>query len=73
MESLSQNGIVWRFKERNKKVRNLHPIPVIACGPGTGKSNEIETLLKRNINDSKNEGIQKYGRHQHHLWKWIPC
>ncbi|CAH1768543.1 4866_t:CDS:2, partial [Entrophospora sp. SA101] len=31
------DGIVARFKNRNKRDKSLHPIPILAGGPGVGK------------------------------------
>jgi hypothetical protein len=47
--SSSRNGICERFTRRNESDRNVHPIPLLANGPGTGKSRflqEIPTLLR---------------------------
>ncbi|GBB92697.1 hypothetical protein RclHR1_20430004 [Rhizophagus clarus] len=58
----SRNGIVGRFKDRNKSDKSLHPIPVLAGGPGTGKSrflDEIEGLLRRSADDSGKEDIRR--------------
>ncbi|RHZ82216.1 hypothetical protein Glove_110g19 [Diversispora epigaea] len=58
---LGRNGIVERFKHRNERDKENHPIPVVACGPGTGKSrflDEIEELLMRKVDDSDNEDIR---------------
>ncbi|GES92452.1 hypothetical protein GLOIN_2v583658 [Rhizophagus clarus] len=65
---LNRNGIVERFKYHGDREKEHHPIPVVACGPGTGKSrflDEVEELLKRNVDDlddpnnKDNEDIQK--------------
>ncbi|CAG8646839.1 8654_t:CDS:2, partial [Funneliformis mosseae] len=48
----SRNGICERFTKRNETDRNHHPIPLLANGPGTGKSRflqEIPTLLREQI------------------------
>ncbi|CAG8437484.1 16972_t:CDS:2 [Funneliformis caledonium] len=43
------HGILNRFKnfcsDRPKQDRNLHPIPFLACGPGTGKSRFLQELV----------------------------
>ncbi|CAG8727328.1 14750_t:CDS:2, partial [Funneliformis mosseae] len=43
------NGILNRLKnfrsDRPKHDRNLHPIPFLACGPGTGKSRFLQELV----------------------------
>ena len=51
-----------RFGVRNKSDKNLHPIPVVAGGPGTGKSrflDEVEQLLSRCANESGNYEIRE--------------
>ncbi|CAG8815472.1 37851_t:CDS:2, partial [Gigaspora margarita] len=56
-----RNGIVGRFKSRNQKDKSLHPIPVLAGGPGTGKSrflDEIERLIKQYAHGSDDEEIR---------------
>ena len=48
-----QFGVLDRFQKfcNNQTDRNVHPIPVLACGPGTGKSRFLQEvgnmLLKR--------------------------
>ncbi|CAG8574422.1 7739_t:CDS:2 [Funneliformis caledonium] len=57
-----RNGIVSRFGVRNESDKNLHPIPVVAGGPGTGKSrflDEVEQLLSQCANESGNYEIRE--------------
>ncbi|CAB4388867.1 unnamed protein product [Rhizophagus irregularis] len=47
--SKGRNGICKRFEKRKSKDRNLHPIPLLANGPDTGRSRllqELPTLLR---------------------------
>ena len=55
------SGIVTRFKNRNLSDKGLHPIPILAGGPGTGKSrflDEIEGILNQCVMDSDNKEIR---------------
>ncbi|RIA92650.1 hypothetical protein C1645_804498 [Glomus cerebriforme] len=59
---LNNNGILKRFEHfRNQKSdRNLHPIPFLCCGPGTGKSRflqEIHGMLLKQAQSSENQEI----------------
>ncbi|CAJ0769568.1 6466_t:CDS:2, partial [Entrophospora sp. SA101] len=40
------DGIVARFKNRNKRDKSLHPIPILAGGPGVGKSRFLDENLE---------------------------
>ncbi|PKC10159.1 hypothetical protein RhiirA5_414692 [Rhizophagus irregularis] len=54
----SRNGICERFTKRNETDRNIHPIPILANGPGTGKSRflqEIPTLLREQAEKYTND------------------
>ncbi|CAB5185792.1 unnamed protein product [Rhizophagus irregularis] len=47
--SKGRNGICKIFEKRKSRDSNLHPIPILANGPGTGKSRllqELPTLLR---------------------------
>ncbi|CAB4478908.1 hypothetical protein RhiirA1_453391 [Rhizophagus irregularis] len=47
-----------RFENRKKKVRNIHPISLLANGPGTRKSRflqEIPTLLREHAENYTND------------------
>src|SRR4051812_39644266 len=56
------NGILNRFKnfcsDRPKKDRNFHPIPFLACGPGTGKSRFLQELVNIIRDKALNSGDQ---------------
>ncbi|GES83741.1 P-loop containing nucleoside triphosphate hydrolase protein [Rhizophagus clarus] len=57
----NRNGIVDRFLVRRSKDKSNHPLPVLAAGPGTGKSrflDEVERLLTLKANNSDNEDIR---------------
>ncbi|RHZ46574.1 hypothetical protein Glove_613g4 [Diversispora epigaea] len=45
--TLNKNGVKKRYYAylNNRKDRNLHPIPFIAAGPGTGKTRVLEETL----------------------------
>ncbi|EXX73106.1 uncharacterized protein OCT59_027996 [Rhizophagus irregularis] len=54
----SRDGMCQRFENRKKIDRNIHPIPLLANGPGTGKSRflqEIPTLLRENAENYMND------------------
>ncbi|RIA80837.1 hypothetical protein C1645_744971 [Glomus cerebriforme] len=53
-----RNGICERFTKRDETDRNSHPIPLLANGPGTGKSRflqEIPILLREQIENCTRE------------------
>ncbi|PKK58976.1 hypothetical protein RhiirC2_795491 [Rhizophagus irregularis] len=53
--------IAARFKNRNVSDKGLHPIPVLAGGPGVGKSrflDEVERLLVQYANESDDDEIR---------------
>ncbi|CAB5211532.1 unnamed protein product [Rhizophagus irregularis] len=55
------DGIAARFKNRNVSDKGLHPIPVLAGGPGVGKSrflDEVERLLVQYANESDDDEIR---------------
>ncbi|CAG8678714.1 15452_t:CDS:2 [Funneliformis mosseae] len=56
------NGILNRFKnfrsDHPKQDRNLHPIPFLACGPGTGKSQFLQELVNIIRDKALNSGDQ---------------
>ncbi|CAG8603982.1 8883_t:CDS:10, partial [Paraglomus occultum] len=59
--NLTRNGVQSRFKYRNEADKKLHSIPVLAGGPGTGKSrflDEIEELLRQRANSSSDDEIK---------------
>ncbi|KAF9915519.1 hypothetical protein BX616_005998 [Lobosporangium transversale] len=39
-----RKGVFGRFKNRSNDDKSLHPIPFLACGPGTGKSRFLQFL-----------------------------
>ncbi|CAB5386474.1 unnamed protein product [Rhizophagus irregularis] len=59
------SGILNRFKNfknlspsHPKQDRNFHPIPFLACGPGTGKSRFLQELVNIICNKASNSGDQ---------------
>ncbi|GES83531.1 hypothetical protein GLOIN_2v1815824 [Rhizophagus clarus] len=61
-KSVVRDGIAKRFKFRKEEDRNFYCIPVLASGPGTGKSrflDEVEKLIMSKINKSNDESICK--------------
>ncbi|RGB30102.1 hypothetical protein C1646_745034 [Rhizophagus diaphanus] len=46
-KKLGRNGIVERFKHRNERDKENHPIPVVACG--TGKSRFLNEIAVNSI------------------------
>ncbi|CAG8500202.1 16689_t:CDS:2 [Funneliformis caledonium] len=54
------SGIATRFKNRDRNDKGLHPIPVLAGGPGVGKSrflDEVEELIKKKAEESHNNAF----------------
>ncbi|CAB5336414.1 unnamed protein product [Rhizophagus irregularis] len=54
----SRDGMCQRFENHKKIDRNIHPIPLLANGPGTGKSRslqEIPTLLREHAENYTND------------------
>ncbi|KAF9898581.1 hypothetical protein BX616_003852, partial [Lobosporangium transversale] len=55
------NGIFERFKNRNNRNKGLHPIPLLACEPGTGKSRflrEIGGMLREKVSSCSDQSIR---------------
>ncbi|RUS14283.1 hypothetical protein BC937DRAFT_94056 [Endogone sp. FLAS-F59071] len=53
-----RNGVLDRFRLRNIGDRNNHPIALLACGPGTGKSRflqEVGGMLREQANSCDND------------------
>ena len=62
------NGVIKRLQSRKQGDKTNHPIPVLAGGPGIGKSrflDEVEVLLKQYIEKHSNIIICNAGKNIH--------
>ena len=60
MDGNGLDGIVARFKNRYVNDKSFHPIPVLAGGPGVGKSrflDEVGELIKKKAEESHNNAF----------------
>ncbi|KAF9197305.1 hypothetical protein BGZ49_002313 [Haplosporangium sp. Z 27] len=56
-----RKGVLERFNNRYNGERHLHPIPFLACGPGTGKSRflqEVGGLLQKKADSCNDETVK---------------
>ncbi|RUS15009.1 hypothetical protein BC937DRAFT_93035 [Endogone sp. FLAS-F59071] len=57
-----RNGVYKRFEQHHLSDRTQHPIALLACGPGTGKSRflqEVGEMLREKANSCTDENIKK--------------
>ncbi|KAF9996950.1 hypothetical protein BGZ79_009311 [Entomortierella chlamydospora] len=57
-----RNGVLRRLECRGHSDRNQHPIPLLASGPGTGKSRflqEFPNMLQKKAESDENEDVRK--------------
>ena len=60
--TLYRNGVFERFKKHRDVDRMQHPIPFLACGPGTGKSRflqEVGEMLHEKASSYNDENVKK--------------